>query len=215
MRSSTTGSRVLRCRPRRWRWSGGCCAARPSGRRTAALAPASGASCRRSSRRIERCRAGMARAASLCFAVGSRAMRKRKLFFDEKRMSADVADVLEASALLQVTEFELFRIAWRRWYGRTIADRDLEHYYLPYMFRSQVPPWVRQLARQVIAEAEASRLDPASYGIVPRQLTMDMYNRGLRYCLWIAMILGTLLTGAATVAELSPWYQSCYLPPCY
>jgi hypothetical protein len=24
-----------------------------------------------------------------------------------------------------------------------------------------------------------------------------------------------LLTGAATVAEFSPWYQSCYLPPCY
>jgi hypothetical protein len=83
------------------------------------------------------------------------------------------------------------------------------------MFRSQVPLWVRQLARQVIAEAEASRLDPASYGIMPRQLTMDMYNRGLRYCLWLAIIFGTLLTGAAMVAELSPWYQSCYLPPCY
>lgn len=142
-------------------------------------------------------------------------MRERRLFFDEKRMSAAVADVLEASALLQITEFELFRIAWRRWHGRAIADRDLERYYLPYMFRSQVPLWVRQLARQVIAEAEASRLDPASYGIMPRQLTMDMYNRGLRYCLWLAIIFGTLLTGAATVAELSPWYQSCYLPPCY
>jgi hypothetical protein len=44
---------------------------------------------------------------------------------------------------------------------------------------------------------------------------MDMYNRGLRYCLSIAMILGTLLTGPATVAELSPWYQSRCLPPCY
>jgi hypothetical protein len=29
------------------------------------------------------------------------------------------------------------------------------------------------------------------------------------------VILGTLLTGAATVAELAPWYQSCYFPPCY
>jgi hypothetical protein len=147
----------------------------------------------------------------LWLAVDFRAMRKRRLFFDEKRMSADVADVLEAAGLLEVTEFELFRIAWCRWHGRTIADADLERYYLPYM----VPSWVRQLTRQVTAEAEASRLDPAAYGVMPRQLTMDMYNRGLRYCLWIAMILGTLLTGAATVAELSPWYQSCYLPPCY
>jgi hypothetical protein len=83
------------------------------------------------------------------------------------------------------------------------------------MFRSQVPLWVRQRARQVIAEAEASRLDPAAYGVMPRQLTMDMYNRGLRYCLWIAMILGTLLTGAAPVAELSPWHQSRCLPHRY
>jgi hypothetical protein len=142
-------------------------------------------------------------------------MRKRELFFDEKKMSADVADVLEASALLQVTEFELFRTAWRRWHGGEIADADLERYYLRYMFRSQVPLWVRQLTRQVIAQAEASRLDATAYGVMPRQLTMDMYNRGLRYCLWIAMILGTLLTGAATVAELSPWHQSRCLPPCY
>jgi hypothetical protein len=144
-----------------------------------------------------------------------RLMHKRRLFFDEKRISADVADVLEAAALLEVTEFELFRVAWCRWHGGAIADGDLERYYLPYMFRSQVPMWVRQLVRQVIADADAGRLDPTSYGIVPRQLTMDMYNRGLRYCLWFAVIFGTLLTGAATVAQLSPWHQSCYLPPCY
>jgi hypothetical protein len=142
-------------------------------------------------------------------------MLERKLFFDERKMSADVADVLEAAALLEVTEFELFRIAWRKWHGGEIGDSQLERYYLPYMFKSQVPTWVYRLARQIIDEAEADRLDPARYGVMPRQLTMDMYNRGLRYCLWIAMILGTLLTGAATVAEFSPWYQSCYLPPCY
>ena len=142
-------------------------------------------------------------------------MRQRRLFFDEKKMPADVADVLEAAALLEVTEFELFRIAYRRWFGADIRDRDLERFYLPYMFRSQVPAWVRQLTRSVIAEAEAEALDPRAYGIMPRPLSMDMYNRGLRYFLWIAVILGTLWTGAATVAELAPWSQSCYLPPCY
>ncbi len=142
-------------------------------------------------------------------------MRKRRLFFDEKKMSTDVADVLEAAALLEVTEFEFFRIAYRRWFGKEITDRELEPLYLPYMFGGRVPPWVRQLARQVIGEAEAEALDPKAYGVLPRPLSMDMYNRGLRYCLWIAVILGTLMTGAATVAELAPWYQSCYFPPCY
>jgi hypothetical protein len=143
------------------------------------------------------------------------AMRKRRLFFDEKKMSDDVAEVLEAAALLEVTEFELFRIAWRKWHGGEIGDTQLERHYLPYMFKSQVPVWVRGLARRVIADAEAGRLEPTRYGVMPKPLTMDMYNRGLRCCLWIAVILGTLLTGAATVAELAPWYQSCYFPPCY
>lgn len=142
-------------------------------------------------------------------------MRKRRLFFDEKKMSADVADVLEATALLEVTEFEFFRIAHRRWFGGEIGDDQLERLYLPYMFHGQVPIWVRQLAREVIAAADVERLDPRTYGVLPRPLSMDMYNRGLRYFLWITVILGTLLTGAATVAELSPWYQSCYFPPCY
>ena len=55
---------------------------------------------------------------------------RRKLFFDEKRMSSDVADVLEGAALLQVTEFEFFRIAYRRWFGADIDDHRLERHYL-------------------------------------------------------------------------------------
>lgn len=142
-------------------------------------------------------------------------MHKRRLFFDERRMPADVADVLEAAGLLEVTEFEFFRLAYRRWYGIQIGDRDLERQYLPYMFRRRVPIFVRHLAREIIARAELDQLDPRAYGVMPRPVSMDMYHRGLRYCLWLTVIFGTLLTGAMTVTELTPWYQSCYLPPCY
>jgi hypothetical protein len=142
-------------------------------------------------------------------------MRKRRLYFDEKSMPGDVADVLEAAALLEVTEFELFRIAYRRWHGVTLADDRLERHYLPYMFKGRVPLWVRQTAREVIGAAEIGQLDPQRFGVFPKALSMDMYHRGLRYCLWIAVIFGTLLTGAATVAKLAPWHPSCYLPPCY
>jgi hypothetical protein len=147
--------------------------------------------------------------------AGIAGMRRRRLFFDERKMPGDVADVLEAAALLEVTEFELFRIAYRRWFGVDLQDRELERFYLPYMFGSRVPPWVRQLTRSVIAEAEAETLDPRTYGIVPRLPSMDMYNRGVRYLLWLTVIFGTLLTGAATVARLAPWHHACYLPPCY
>ena len=96
-----------------------------------------------------------------------------------------------------------------------ISDDGLERHYLPYMFKGKVPLWLRQMTREVIAQAEAGGVNPRDYGVLPKPLSMDMYNRGLRYFLWIPGIFGTLLTGAATVAELSPWYQSCYFPPCY
>jgi hypothetical protein len=141
---------------------------------------------------------------------------RRGAFFDERRFNPDVVDVLEAAATLEVTEFELFRIAYRRWHGDDDATDDvIERYYLPYMFGERVPAFVRHLTREVLARAEEGRLDPKDFGVMPRQLTMDMYNRGLRYVLWLVIIFGSALSGAIAVAELTPWYQSCYLPPCY
>ena len=142
-------------------------------------------------------------------------MARRRAFFDERRFDPDVVDVLEAAALLEVTEFELFRIGYRRWHGAGATDEVIERYYLPYMFHERVPAFVRHLAREVLARAEEDRLDPKDFGIMPRPLTMDMYNRGLRYLLWLVIIFGSALSGAMAVAELTPWYQSCYLPPCY
>lgn len=142
-------------------------------------------------------------------------MARRRAFFDEKRFDPDVVDVLEAVALLQITEFEFFRLAYRRWHGADVADDVIERYYLPYMFRDRVPAFVRHLAREVLARAEEDRLDPKDFGVLPRPLSMDMYNQGLRYLLWLVIICGSAFTGAVAVAELMPWYRSCYLPPCY
>ena len=147
-------------------------------------------------------------------------MARRRAFFDERRFEPDVVDVLEAAALLQVTEFELFRLTYRRWHGAAAADGDvsdevIERYYLPYMFHDRVPAFVRHLAREVVARADEDRLDPRDFGVMPRPLSMDMYNRGLRYILWVVIIFGSLLTGAIVVVDPMPWYRSCYLPPCY
>jgi hypothetical protein len=142
-------------------------------------------------------------------------MRRGELFFDERKMSDDVADVLGAAALLEVAEPELFRIAWRKWHGGEIGDAQLERHYAPYRRRGQVPIWVRHLARRVIADAGADRLNPARYGVTPREPATGMHRRGLRLCLWLAVIVGILLTGAAAVARLLPWHPSCYLPPCH
>jgi hypothetical protein len=78
---------------------------------------------------------------------------------------ADVRDVLDAAALLHVTEFHLFHIAYRFWHGRETDDPSIERYFVPYMFRSVVPFWVRQLCRQILQADARGTLDPAQYGI--------------------------------------------------
>jgi len=141
-------------------------------------------------------------------------MARRKLYFDERRLNPDSLDILEASALLEVTEFEFFKLAYRWWHGRDIGDRRTEAHYLPYMFRDQVPLWVRQFARHVLAEEEAGRLDPARYGVHPRPVSQRMIDRGLRYCLWLVVVMAVFLTMLGAYEHLAPATPACYLPPC-
>ena len=48
-------------------------------------------------------------------------------------MRSDVEAVLNASALLEITEFEVFRIAYRGWFGRRAADSVIEPFFTDYM----------------------------------------------------------------------------------
>lgn len=142
-------------------------------------------------------------------------MPEPRLYFDEKYMNREVLDVLEAAARLDITEFELFRIAYERWFGHGIADADLERLYLPYMFKDQVPAWVRHYVREVLEGTEGA-FDPADFGVRPRPLSMDLYQRGLRLSLWVILVFGTFLTGAMALAKYAPWQPpGCILLPCY
>jgi hypothetical protein len=83
----------------------------------------------------------------------------------EKSIPLDVRNVLDTAAMLQVTEFNLFRIAYRHWHGCDASERSIEQFFVPYMFRSIVPYWVRQLCRHVLRADAEGTLDPAEFGV--------------------------------------------------
>jgi hypothetical protein len=114
----------------------------------------------------------------------------------------DGALVLDAAALLQVSAHDLFRIAWRKWHGGEIGDAQLERHYRPYMRDGRVPIWVHELARRITADAAADRLKPERYVVRPSPPTDASTHPGRRYGLWLAVVLGVLLTVAA-VTELA------------
>jgi hypothetical protein len=45
---------------------------------------------------------------------------------DDDTIPHDTRDVLAASSLLQITEFQLFELAYERWFDRQAKERELE-----------------------------------------------------------------------------------------
>jgi hypothetical protein len=72
--------------------------------------------------------------------------------------------VLDAAALLDVTEFDFFRLAYRRRFGRQPGERMLEAVFADYMLRADVPPWVAGLSREVLHRRDHGTLDAEAMG---------------------------------------------------
>ncbi|MFQ5995183.1 MAG: hypothetical protein ACE5K1_08800 [Acidiferrobacterales bacterium] len=118
----------------------------------------------------------------------------------EKSLPADVRDVLDAAALLEVTEFRLFKIAYQFWHGRDASDHSIEQFFVPYMFRSVVPLWVRQLCRQILQANAEGRLNPASYGVKRRQQRLPATILAIKVIAVVgAVLLMLLLAGSLYV----------------
>lgn len=79
----------------------------------------------------------------------------------------DAGRVHAAARLLRIPDFAFFRLAYRRWYGDEPDDRTIEPFFMLYLFRGRVPPWVRHLARDVVDRESQGELRPETYGVVP------------------------------------------------
>ncbi len=111
---------------------------------------------------------------------------------DDDTIPQDTRDVLAASSLLQITEFQLFELAHERWFGRQAKERDLEACFARYMFASRAPFWVRQFCRDVsMVDADGS-LDPRDFGVLPREVSDTWARRGLRHAAVMILVVVTL-----------------------
>lgn len=131
-------------------------------------------------------------------------------------VSADVVVVLDASAALEITEFRLFELAWRDWFGRHPDERRLERCFAAYMFADRVPFWVRSFARRILDLDARGQLDPRSFGIWRRLPSTRMRFLVKLYC--AALLLLFLLLSAAAMNlddKILSFYSGCYFPPCY
>jgi len=110
-----------------------------------------------------------------------------------RRMDADTTDdaglVMDAAAALDIREFDLFVLAYRRRFDREpLADR-IEDVFAAYMFGQEIPAYVRQFARAALAAARAGALDPADFGVPPRPPASPDRNGPLVFWGLLALIV--------------------------
>lgn len=73
-------------------------------------------------------------------------------------------DIIKAAEALRISEYDFFHLSFRRWSGRKPDEKVLEQAFVAYMFHQTVPPWVRHLAREVLAREAEGRMNIRAFG---------------------------------------------------
>lgn len=81
------------------------------------------------------------------------------------QVAPDVRHVGEVAKVLGVSEFEVFRLAYRFWYRRELRQQVLDEAFADYLLREQVPSWVRDYCRRLLNLAAVGQLDPRDFGV--------------------------------------------------
>ncbi|MDH3690542.1 MAG: hypothetical protein OEU36_13770 [Gammaproteobacteria bacterium] len=134
--------------------------------------------------------------------------------FDEN-IGTDIAQVLDASALLDITEYHFFQLAYLRWHGSFADEQVMEPIYAAYMFRELVPSWVRHFARLVCRLDRMEKLDKNALGVPQLPSTRQMVRRGTRYTVIVASAITALIVIAEFTAQTLQVAERCMFPPCY
>jgi hypothetical protein len=134
--------------------------------------------------------------------------------FDEN-LAPDIDSVLNATALLDITEWDFFNLAYDRWHGEPAKEDVMEPIFAAYMFKDVVPLWARHFARLVERLYRRGILDRHALGVDSLPGSRQMVSRGVRYGVAIVVVLVALIVFAEFVAQVTLLGDRCVFPPCY
>ncbi len=134
--------------------------------------------------------------------------------FDE-HIAPDVDSVLNATALLDVTEWDFFNLAYNRWHGEPAEESAMEPIFAAYMFKDVVPVWARHFARLVERLYRRGVLDRQALGVDRLASSKQMVSRGMRYGVLLVTVIVALIMFAEFMAQMMQIGDRCMFPPCY
>ena len=133
----------------------------------------------------------------------------------DEHLAPDVDSVLNATALLDITEWDFFNLAYDRWHGEPAEGSLMEAIFAAYMFNHVVPLWARHFARLVERLYRRGLLDRQALGVERLPSSRQMVSRGVRYAVMITTVLIALIVFAEFMAQILELGERCVFPPCY
>ena len=91
----------------------------------------------------------------------------------------------------------------------------MEPIFAAYMFNDVVPLWARHFARLVERLYRRGDLDRQALGVNRLPGSRQMVRRGVRYSVFIVVVIVGLIVFAEFVAQIIRLGDRCLFPPCY
>ena len=115
---------------------------------------------------------------------------------DEMKLIGFIASVL------QISEYELFRIAYQTWHDNTISENRLDSLFKEYLETSDAPYWVNDFARKAHEKFLEGQLNYKDYGITRRVCDRRTKIKG---CLIISSLLILMLLYSYVIAHYASY----------
>ena len=124
----------------------------------------------------------------------------------------DFAAAMKAAEALGVSEYDFFRLAFRRWSGREANEKVLERYFVAYMFHQNVPVWVRHFSRDVLSRDATGKLNAAELGALKYRHHPPPHRNGPLY---IGLMGAMMVLYCVALLDISYDPQTSAPMPCY
>lgn len=140
------------------------------------------------------------------------------LIHPDREDDSERALVAQAANLLQVGEFQVLQLAYRKWYDEDLPKALIDRLFHSYMLYNEVPHWARQYARHILMldkRGELDDLDPAYHiydsdyhGYVPNGVRRFVVAVSiLVICVGGGLWLAHMATGGGGYSVLPPYFN--------
>ncbi len=107
----------------------------------------------------------------------------------EPMSSPEATVVMEAAAILEISEYDLLVLAYEERFGRRPARREIDRIFTPYMIAGKTPAWAVGTAHEIIDLFERDRLRDSRFAVRARPPTTRDIIVGLAQCVLLLLIL--------------------------